>query len=51
MRLIRTLVWLAIALTGAFAVAVLALRRGEPVSASYLVIAAVCTFVIGYRFY
>ena len=49
--LLRTLVWLVVAGLGAFAYFVLATRRGEPVSSAYLVIAAVCTYAIGYRFY
>ena len=49
--LLRTLVWLAVAGLGAFAYFVLATRRGEPISSAYLVIAAVCTYAIGYRFY
>jgi carbon starvation protein len=43
--------WLLFTLLGAFAYAVLAFHRGEPVNSGYLVIAAVCTYVIGYRFY
>ena len=49
--LLRTLVWLAVAGLGAFAYFVLATRRGEPISSAYLVVAAVCTYAIGYRFY
>ncbi len=36
---------------GAFAYATIALRRGEPINSAYLLIAAICTFVIGWRFY
>ena len=43
--------WFALALLGAFAYATLAFRRGEPVNSAYLIIAAVCTYAIGYRFY
>jgi carbon starvation protein len=49
--LLRTLVWMAVAGLGAFAYFVLATRRGEPISSAYLVVAAVCTYAIGYRFY
>ena len=45
------LLWLAIALLGAFAYATIAFKRGEPVNSAYLLIAAICTYVIGYRFY
>jgi len=47
----QALLWLAIAIAGAAAWAVLALARGEPVSAAWLVVAAVCTYLVGYRFY
>ena len=50
-RVIRFLVWTAVAALGATAVAVAAFQRGEPVNALWLVIAGVCTFAIGYRFY
>ena len=43
--------WPLLALLGAFAYATLAFKRGEPVNSAYLLIAAVCTYVIGYRFY
>src|SRR5581483_8358579 len=49
--LIRTLMWLAIALAGAGAVGAIAVHRGEQISAMWLVIAAVCTYALGYRFY
>ena len=45
------LFWLLLALLGAGAYAVLAFRRGEPVNSAYLLIAAICTYAIGYRFY
>jgi len=40
-----------VSLAGAWGYAVLAFRRGEPVNSAYLIIAAVCTYAIGYRFY
>ena len=43
--------WLLFSLLGAFAYATLAFRRGEPVNSAYLIVAAVCTYAIGYRFY
>ncbi|AMB75959.1 carbon starvation CstA family protein [Pantoea ananatis] len=43
--------WLAVALTGAGAFAMLALNRGEHVNAVWLVIAAVACYSIAYRFY
>src|ERR1017187_8398018 len=48
---VATLFWLLFAVLGAWAFAVLAFKRGEPVNSAYLLIAAVCTYAIGYRFY
>ena len=45
------LLWLAVAALGAVSLAILALARGETVNAAWLVIAAVCTYCIAYRFY
>ncbi|HST61030.1 MAG TPA: carbon starvation CstA family protein [Longimicrobium sp.] len=45
------LAWAAVALLGAASLAVIALHRGETISAAWLVIAAVCTYLVGYRFY
>jgi carbon starvation protein len=48
---LRTLLWLAVAGLGAFACWTLATHRGETMNSAFLVIAAVCTYAIGYRFY
>jgi len=45
------LVWIAIALLGAFAFGTIALAHGERVSALWVVIAGVCVYLIAYRFY
>jgi carbon starvation protein len=50
-RVLRVLGWTAVAAAGAASVAVLALSRGEPVSALWMVVAANCTFAIAYRFH
>jgi carbon starvation protein len=47
----RALLWIGIAAAGAGAFAVLALARGETVSAAWLLTAAGATYLIGYRFY
>ena len=44
-------VWVAIALVGGLAWVMLALVRGETVNAIWFVFAAVCTYLIAYRFY
>ena len=50
-RALSILAWFAVALLGAGALGWLALSRGEPVSAAWLLVAALCTYAIGYRFY
>src|SRR2546430_10425664 len=48
---VKNLIWLVIALLGAWAYVVLATRRGEAVNSVYILIAALCSYAIGYRFY
>jgi len=48
---IAAIFWILLALAGAGAYAALALRRNEPVNSAHILIAAVCTYAIGYRFY
>jgi carbon starvation protein len=43
--------WTTISLLGAGAFAWLALSRGESVSAAWLLVAALCTYAVAYRFY
>src|SRR5208283_5088975 len=50
-KVLAPLFWFLLALAGAGAYATLAFRRGEPVNSACLIIAAVCTYAIGYRFY
>src|SRR5437763_1938551 len=45
------LMWLAIALAGVGAYATIALHRGEALNSAYILIAALCSYAIGYRFY
>ena len=47
----KKLLWVAVAVLGAVALGVVALKRGEPVNAMWLVIAALCIYAIAYRFY
>ncbi|WP_075181878.1 carbon starvation CstA family protein [Pantoea sp. 1.19] len=51
MKIKSALLWLAVALVGAWAFAMLALSRGEHVNALWLVVAAVACYSIAYRFY
>ena len=45
------LIWVAIAVLGAAAFGVIALSRGETISAGWLVVAGVSTYLVAYRFY
>src|SRR5258705_10589802 len=51
MRLVSALGWSLVALAGAGALAFLALAPGDQVSAAWLLVAALCTYAIGFRFY
>ena len=50
-KLVRGALWAAIAIAGAAAMGGIALNRGESINALWFVVAAVCTYLIGYRFY
>src|SRR6476619_325822 len=43
--------WATVIAFGVVSFGVVALKRGEPINAAWLVIAAVCTYAIAYRFY
>jgi carbon starvation protein len=43
--------WTLVGLLGAGAVGVIAVHRGEPINALWLVVAATCCYALGYRFY
>ncbi len=49
--LLKQVPWIAIAVLGAGALATVALNKGETISAAWLLTAAVCTYLIAYRFY
>src|SRR5437660_6459172 len=48
---LRIVIWVGIALLGALAVSTVALHRGEQINAMWLVVAAFCSYALGYRFY
>src|SRR6188768_3491453 len=50
-RTLPVFLWILVALLGAGAYAVLAINRSEPVNSAYILVAALCTYAIGYRFY
>lgn len=43
--------WAALAILGAFCLGTVALRRGEPINALWIVVAAVSIYLVAYRFY
>ncbi|MBY0240304.1 MAG: carbon starvation protein A [Burkholderiaceae bacterium] len=43
--------WAALSLLGAASMGVIALKRGESINAVWIVVAAVCVYLIAYRFY
>jgi carbon starvation protein len=47
----RVVGWIGVSLLGAAALGYIALSRGETISAGWLIVAAVCTYVVFYRFY
>jgi carbon starvation protein len=50
-RLLVIVVWLGVALLGAGAFAKIAFDRGEPLNATWFVVAAVCCYLVAYRLY
>jgi carbon starvation protein len=50
-RIASVLLWLVVAALGAWGYTILALHRGEGISSVYILLAALCTYAIGYRFY
>src|SRR5271155_4836969 len=50
-KTLKILGWGVVALLGAVAVGTVAVHRGEPINALWLVVAATCCYALGYRFY
>src|SRR5215467_11711167 len=50
-KIVSVLVWVAVALLGAGALSAIALHRNEKISATWFVLAAVCFYLVAYRFY
>ena len=51
LRFLTRVLWVLLAVAGASALAFVAQSRGEPVNSLWLVVAAVCIYLLGYRFY
>src|SRR5271155_6081738 len=50
-KFLRIILWIAVSLLGALALATIAFHRGEQINALWLVAAAVSTYAVAYRFY
>src|SRR6266404_1891356 len=50
-RIAANLFWICLAVAGAWSYATLALHRGEELNSAYILIAALCSYAIGFRFY
>jgi len=50
-RTLAFLGWVTVAVLGAATVGAIAVHRGEPINALWLVVAATCCYALGYRFY
>src|SRR5260221_10302859 len=48
---LSALLWFGVAALGAFGYWTIATQRQEPVNSGFIVIAALCTYALGYRFY
>jgi carbon starvation protein len=51
MVLLKKVFWMLIAVVAALALGMIALARGEPLNAVWLIAAAACIYLLGYRFY
>src|SRR5438128_2382004 len=50
-KILGHLLWAAISVLAAFCVAAIALNRNEHINSFWLVVAAACTYLVGFRFY
>lgn len=50
-KLLKHVPWMVLGVTGAFCLATIALRRGEHVSALWIVVASVSVYLVAYRYY
>ena len=48
---ISWIIWIAAIVAGTFSLAGIALNRGESIDAIWFIIAAICVYALGYRFY
>ena len=51
MKAFKQLAGVLLAIVGAFALGYIALNRGEQINALWIVVAAVCIYLVAYRYY
>ena len=50
-RILKSITWIGVAIAGAGGLGKIALHRGEPLNATWFVVAAVCCYLVAYRLY
>src|SRR2546421_7297107 len=50
-KILGHLLWVAVSVLAAYCLAAIALNRDEPINSMWIVVAAVCTYAVGFRFY
>ena len=51
MKILKNLLWVALALGSALCLGAIATSRGEPINSMWLIAASICTYLLGFRFY
>jgi carbon starvation protein len=51
MKVLKAIIWIAIACGAALGLGAIALSRGEHINSLWMVLAAACSYLVGYRFY
>ncbi|MBZ7987706.1 carbon starvation CstA family protein [Campylobacter canadensis] len=47
----KKIIWVLVSIVAAFCMGVIALNKGESINAAWIVIASICIYTLGYRFY
>jgi len=51
MKILGHLAWGVVSILAAFCLGAVAINRGEPINSMWIVVAAICTYAVGFRFY
>src|SRR6202790_1394452 len=51
MKFMGHIIWGIVSIVGALCLAAIAIYRGEPINSMWIVVAAACTYAVGFRFY